>query len=104
MPPYVCWLLTRARPWRQASWHPDPAPPKISAELARTTNGVAHIRANDFRGLGYGLAYAYAQDNVCMFADSLLTARGERSLFFGPMLLPLARSAVNMALPATSWT
>ncbi|HZV65165.1 MAG TPA: penicillin acylase family protein, partial [Telluria sp.] len=29
------------------------------------------------------LAYAYAQDNVCMFADSLLTARGERSQFFG---------------------
>lgn len=63
-----------------------PAPPvaKFSAELARTTHGVAHIRANDFRSLGYGLAYAYAQDNVCMFADSLLTARGERSLFFGP--------------------
>jgi acyl-homoserine-lactone acylase len=56
----------------------------ISAELSRTTHGVPHVRADDFRGLGYGLAYAYAQDNVCMFADSLLTARGERSLFFGP--------------------
>jgi acyl-homoserine-lactone acylase len=63
---------------------PAPPVPKFSAELARTTNGVAHIRASDFRSLGYGLAYAYAQDNVCMFADSLLTARGERSLFFGP--------------------
>ncbi|HEX9171395.1 MAG TPA: penicillin acylase family protein, partial [Telluria sp.] len=61
-----------------------PPASKFSAELARTTHGVAHIRANDFRSLGYGLAYAYAQDNVCMFADSLLTARGERSLFFGP--------------------
>jgi acyl-homoserine-lactone acylase len=61
-----------------------PAPaPKFSAELARTSHGIAHVRASDFRGLGYGLAYAYAQDNVCMFADSLLTARGERSLFFG---------------------
>jgi acyl-homoserine-lactone acylase len=55
-----------------------------SAEVARTSNGVVHVRAASFRGLGYGLAYAYAQDNVCMFADSLLTARGERSLFFGP--------------------
>ncbi len=63
---------------------PPPPPPKFSAELVRTTNGIAHIRAGDFRGLGYGLAYSYAQDNVCMFADSLLTARGERSLFFGP--------------------
>jgi len=57
--------------------------PQFSAELARTSNGVAHVKADDFRGLGYGLAYAYAQDNVCMFADSLLTARGERSQFFG---------------------
>jgi acyl-homoserine-lactone acylase len=72
-----------------------PAPsasPRISAEIARTTNGIAHIRANDFRGLGYGLAYSYAQDNVCMFADSLLTARGERSLFFGPEA-PATRTA-----------
>jgi len=68
----------------------EPAPPpppatasRISVELARTTHGVPHVQANDFRSLGYGLAYAYAQDNVCMFADSLLTVRGERSLFFG---------------------
>jgi acyl-homoserine-lactone acylase len=65
---------------------PPPPPPAAlySAELTRTTHGIVHVRANDFRGLGYGLAYAYAQDNVCMFADSLLTARGERSQFFGP--------------------
>lgn len=61
-----------------------PAPPAtFSAELARTSYGVAHVRAADFRGIGYGLSYAYAQDNVCMFADSLLTVRGERSRFFG---------------------
>jgi acyl-homoserine-lactone acylase len=56
----------------------------LRAEIARTSYGVVHIRANDFQGLGYGQAYAYAQDNVCMFADSILTARGERSKFFGP--------------------
>ncbi|MFL6674736.1 MAG: penicillin acylase family protein [Massilia sp.] len=63
-----------------------PAPPAVtlSAEVSRTTHGVAHVRANDFRGLGYGLGYAYAEDNLCMFADALLTVRGERSLFFGP--------------------
>jgi acyl-homoserine-lactone acylase len=54
------------------------------AEVARTSYGVAHIKARDFRGLGYGLAYAYAQDNACMFADTLLTVRGERSRYFGP--------------------
>lgn len=59
------------------------ARPQFSAELARTSHGVAHVRASDFRGIGYGLAYAYAQDNVCMFADTILTVRGERSRFFG---------------------
>ncbi|MFZ3290391.1 MAG: penicillin acylase family protein [Telluria sp.] len=70
----------------------DTAGPQYWAELARTSNGVAHVRANDFSSLGYGMAYAYAQDNVCMFADSLLTARGERSQFFGPNL-PATRTA-----------
>ena len=60
-----------------------PKPPQFSAELTRTTHGVVHVRAADFRSLGYGLAYAYAQDNLCMFADSLLTVRGERSQYFG---------------------
>lgn len=57
---------------------------RVLAELARTSHGVPHVRANDFSGLGYGLAYAYAQDNVCMFADTMLTVRGERSRYFGP--------------------
>lgn len=70
----------------------DPAPPlpqpkpQLAAEVTRTSFGIAHIRADNFKSLGYGLAYAYAQDNVCMFADSLLTVRGERSRFFGAEL------------------
>jgi acyl-homoserine-lactone acylase len=58
-------------------------PPRFNADITRTTHGVVHVKAADFRSLGYGLAYAYAQDNLCMFADSLLTVRGERSLYFG---------------------
>jgi acyl-homoserine-lactone acylase len=61
--------------------HPET---RLLAEIARTSHGVAHVRADNFAGLGYGLAYAYAQDNVCMFADSLLTVRGERARYFGP--------------------
>jgi acyl-homoserine-lactone acylase len=63
---------------------PPPTPlPQFSAELARTSHGVVHVSADTFRSLGYGLAYAYAEDNLCMFADSVLTVRGERSQFFG---------------------
>jgi len=71
--------------------NPPPPAARYSAELTRTSHGVVHVRADDFRGVGYGLAYAYAQDNVCMFADSLLTARGERSQFFGPDVHATAR-------------
>jgi acyl-homoserine-lactone acylase len=61
-----------------------PAHHAFTAEVARTAHGVVHVRGDDFGALGYGIAYAYAEDNVCMFADSLLTVRGERSRFFGP--------------------
>ncbi|MFC3376432.1 penicillin acylase family protein [Rugamonas sp. CCM 8940] len=62
---------------------PNP-PARYGAELARTSNGIVHIRADNFRSLGYGLGFAYAQDNICMMADSILTVRGERSRYFGP--------------------
>jgi acyl-homoserine-lactone acylase len=55
-----------------------------TAELIRTEGGIVHVTSSDFAGLGYGLAYAYAQDNACMLADHLLTVRGERSKYFGP--------------------
>ena len=58
-------------------------PPPTAVEVARTTHGIAHVKAAGFHGLGMGLAYAYAQDNLCMLADSLLTVRGERSRYFG---------------------
>ena len=64
---------------------------RIQVEVARTAHGVPHVRASDFRSLGYGLAYSYAQDNVCMFADSVLTARGERAQFFGGAARPRQR-------------
>ena len=38
--------------------------------IERTTYGIPHITANDPESLAYGVAYAYAQDNVCMTADS----------------------------------
>ena len=54
-----------------------------TATIQRTANGVAHITAPDFESLAYGVAYAHAQDNVCLTAQSLVTARGERAATFG---------------------
>ena len=68
---------------------PDPVPPKplpsgTAAEIRRTSFGIPHIIANDEKGLGYGVGYAYAQDNFCVLADEIVTVNGERSRYFGP--------------------
>jgi len=54
-----------------------------SAEIRRTTFGVPHIRAQDERGLGYGIGFAYAQDNLCLLANEIVTVNGQRSQYFG---------------------
>jgi len=55
----------------------------VSAQIRRTSFGVPHIVAKDERGLGYGIGYAYAQDNLCLLANEVLTVNGERSRYFG---------------------
>jgi acyl-homoserine-lactone acylase len=60
-----------------------------TATIQRTANGVPHINAPDPETLAYAMAYAYAQDNVCMTADQLVTVRGERSRYFGGATLGL---------------
>lgn len=54
------------------------------ATITRTTYGIAHIESDTWQGVGYGVAYAYAQDNICMLAEEFATVAGERSLHFGP--------------------
>jgi len=54
------------------------------AEIVRTRYGVPHITAANYGGLGYGQAYAFAQDNICLIADKVVTVNGERSRAFGP--------------------
>jgi acyl-homoserine-lactone acylase len=56
---------------------------RFSAEIRRTEMGIPHIKARDWLGLGYGMGYAQAQDNLCTMADSFLTYRGERSRYLG---------------------
>lgn len=57
---------------------------QTSADIRRTSYGVPHIRASDERGLGVGMGYAYAQDNLCLLANEIVTVNGERASFFGP--------------------
>lgn len=57
---------------------------QASADIRRTSYGVPHIRAVDERGLGVGMGYAYAQDNLCLLANEVTTVNGQRARFFGP--------------------
>ena len=57
---------------------------RYDATITRTTYGIPHIEARDWRGVGYGVAYAYAQDNLCLLAEEFATVAGERSRHFGP--------------------
>lgn len=45
--------------------------------------GVPHVQANDEHGLGYGVGYAYARDNLCLLQDEVLTVNGQRARFLG---------------------
>src|SRR5215203_6986967 len=60
----------------------DAAKPRVS--VTRDSAGIPHIVGKDFRSVGYGEGYAYAQDNLCTFADDVITLRAQRSRYFGP--------------------
>lgn len=62
----------------------EPGKQAASAEIRRTGFGVPHIVAANERGLGYGIGYAYAQDNLCLLANEIVTVNGQRSRYFGP--------------------
>ena len=58
--------------------------PTYSATIRRTEHGIPHITASSFGSLGFGSGYAAAETSICTLADTVLTARGERSRWFGP--------------------
>lgn len=57
-------------------------PPKVT--IRTTEYGIPRILADTFQGLGYGYGYAIAREQICTLADTYVTSRGERSLYFGP--------------------
>ncbi|MBQ4839281.1 penicillin acylase family protein [Pseudoalteromonas luteoviolacea] len=53
-------------------------------KITRTQHGVPHIQAKSLFGLGYGNAYAQAQDHACILADGYVRVKGERAKYLGP--------------------
>jgi acyl-homoserine-lactone acylase len=59
------------------------APLTIDVKVRRTAFGVPHVVGKDVRSASYGVAYAYAQDNLCIAADRFMTVAGERAKHLG---------------------
>ncbi len=59
-------------------------PEGYAAEIRRTTDGVAHIKADDFRSVTFGQGWASAQDHGCTLADQVLKVTSTRAQYLGP--------------------
>lgn len=60
------------------------APIGNQVRVTRDSAGIPHIVASNFKALGYGEGWAFAQDNLCTFANDVVTLEGQRSRYFGP--------------------
>src|SRR4051794_32067908 len=67
----------------------------IHVQVRRTTAGVPHIMARDLGSLGYGYGYVFAEDNLCVLLEEVLTARGERAKYFGDEPYDLGNTAAS---------
>jgi acyl-homoserine-lactone acylase len=54
------------------------------ATIRRTAHGIPHILAEGWGNLSFGVGYAFAEDNLCVMADTFLTVDAERAKFLGP--------------------
>ncbi len=67
--------------------------PTTQVTIVRDHAGIPHITASNFTALGYGDAWAFAQDNLCTLAEDFVTVNGQRSRYFGAKGLSLNYSA-----------
>lgn len=57
--------------------------PQYSAEIVWTEYGIPHVTADDWRGLGYGLGNAFAQQNFCPYMRDVVRANGQSAELLG---------------------
>lgn len=57
---------------------------QYDATIRITEHGIPHIKADSFEDLAYGAGWATTAAATCTLMDTLLTARGQRSLYLGP--------------------
>jgi len=67
--------------------------PSNTVTVVTDSAGIPHITASSFFSLGYGEAWAFAEDNFCTLAQDFVTVNGDRSQYFGPNNLAVNYSA-----------
>jgi acyl-homoserine-lactone acylase len=60
----------------------------LEARVRRTDFGVPHIQAGNLESLGFGVGYAFAQDNACVLADIIMKYNSRRARYLGPDRVP----------------
>ena len=76
----------------------------LHATIRTTSHGIPHILASNFAGLGYGYGYVAAKANICVLADTYVTANAERSRWFGPDAHVQHRAATAPPRPTSTAT
>ena len=56
---------------------------QYQTEVRWTSYGIPHVKANDWGSLGYGFAYATANDAICVLGRDITVVNGELTRFFG---------------------
>lgn len=65
----------------------------FKASVRRTSMGVPHVKAENLGGLGYGYGYVFAEDNLCILEEEILTVRGQRAKYFGDVAYDLGNTS-----------
>ncbi|WP_349617062.1 penicillin acylase family protein [Azotobacter salinestris] len=80
--------LSALAPALQARSAGEADPVTGGVEIRRTTDGIPHLRAANWRELGRGVGYVQAQDALCTLAEAFVTYEGRRAWFFGAEARP----------------
>lgn len=89
----TCALLAGCPERKLVTFDPDG---ELQAEIRRTAFGVPHIRADNLESLGFGVGYAFAQDNACVLADIIMRYNSERARHLGPDQVPGSGDAQHL--------
>jgi acyl-homoserine-lactone acylase len=68
----------------------------LEVSITRTEYGVPHVEAENLESLGFGVGYAYAEDNLCLLADQIVKYNSQRSRYFGPDQNPEDDDPLNL--------